>query len=134
MAKNLDEAMRLLDRKRLPADLKKVVGNARTRGIAEARLAAHFGEADRLPPQGDDKDAEIERLRAVAGEQEQEPDPDPEPEANPTEDSDEDDTVEDGEYEGWNKADLKAECENRDLPTSGNKGDLVARLEEDDEA
>jgi len=35
-------------------------------------------------------------------------------------------------YELFTKADLVTECENRGLPTSGNKPDLVARLQEAD--
>lgn len=45
-------------------------------------------------------------------------------------------TVVDGEsddnYDTWGKAELKAELENRELATSGNKGELIARLREDD--
>ena len=39
---------------------------------------------------------------------------------------------EEGGYSEWTKAELEAELENRDLPKSGNKDELVARLEEDD--
>lgn len=37
-------------------------------------------------------------------------------------------------YEVFSKADLIGECEARGLPTSGNKPDLVARLQEADKA
>lgn len=37
-------------------------------------------------------------------------------------------------YELFTKTDLVAECENRGLPVSGNKPDLVARLQEADKA
>jgi hypothetical protein len=43
----------------------------------------------------------------------------------------------DGQYTGYEvftKADLIAECENRGLPVTGNKPDLVARLQEADKA
>ena len=35
-------------------------------------------------------------------------------------------------YEAWSKSELEEELENRDLPKSGNKTELVARLREDD--
>ena len=35
-------------------------------------------------------------------------------------------------YEGMTKAELEAELEARGLPKSGNKDELIARLEEDD--
>ena len=38
----------------------------------------------------------------------------------------------DGGYEDMLKADLEAELEARGLPKSGNKDELIARLEEDD--
>lgn len=37
------------------------------------------------------------------------------------------------DYNDWNLDQLRFELGNRNLPKSGNKGDLVARLEEDDE-
>lgn len=37
------------------------------------------------------------------------------------------------EYDGQTNDELREELEERDLPTDGNKEDLVARLEEDDE-
>jgi SAP domain len=37
-------------------------------------------------------------------------------------------------YYALSKPELQAELENRDLPTTGNKPDLIARLEEDDES
>ena len=37
-------------------------------------------------------------------------------------------------YESWTKDELQAELEKRDLPKSGNKDELIARLEEDDAA
>lgn len=37
-----------------------------------------------------------------------------------------------GGYEGWTKDELAAELEKRGLPKSGNKDELIARLEEDD--
>ena len=37
-----------------------------------------------------------------------------------------------GEYETWLRTDLQDECGRRGLPTSGNKADLVARLEAND--
>lgn len=37
-------------------------------------------------------------------------------------------------YDTWDKAGLRAELENRELPTSGNKAELIARLREDDES
>jgi hypothetical protein len=36
------------------------------------------------------------------------------------------------DYNDWKNATLRNELSNRDLPTSGNKADLVARLQEDD--
>ena len=36
-------------------------------------------------------------------------------------------------YDDWSVDDLRDECENRGLAKSGSKGDLVARLEQDDE-
>lgn len=38
------------------------------------------------------------------------------------------------DYNDWNVATLQEELRNRDLPTSGNKAQLVARLVEDDES
>lgn len=37
-------------------------------------------------------------------------------------------------YEAFTKAELQAECERLGLPTTGNKPDLVARLQEADQA
>ena len=37
-------------------------------------------------------------------------------------------------YESWTKDELQAELSRRDLPTSGNKPELIVRLEEDDGA
>lgn len=37
------------------------------------------------------------------------------------------------DYNDWKVATLREELTNRDLPTSGNKAELVARLVEDDE-
>jgi hypothetical protein len=37
-------------------------------------------------------------------------------------------------YAEWTKDELQAELEKRDLPKSGNKDELIARLEEDDAA
>lgn len=39
---------------------------------------------------------------------------------------------EEGDYSEWTKDELQAELKNRDLPTSGNKDELIARLEEND--
>jgi hypothetical protein len=36
-------------------------------------------------------------------------------------------------YEGWTKDELSAELERRGLPKTGNKDELIARLNEDDE-
>jgi hypothetical protein len=44
------------------------------------------------------------------------------------------DVDEDLGYADLSKDDLKELCEQRDLPVSGTKADLIARLEEDDEA
>lgn len=38
------------------------------------------------------------------------------------------------EYADWTNADLQDELEERGLPKSGNKAELIARLEEDDAA
>ena len=38
------------------------------------------------------------------------------------------------DYESWTKKDLQSELEKRNLPTSGNKDDLVLRLMDDDDA
>lgn len=133
MANNLDEALRLLDRKRLPADLGKVVQGSRTREQAERRLADHFGEEPSVSPQGDPKDDEIAELRAKLAEKNQgtgtsdQSDPDEDDESE-----DEDEEIEAEDYDGWSKADLQAECEERDLPRTGKVADLIARLEEDD--
>lgn len=35
-------------------------------------------------------------------------------------------------YESWTKDELSAELESRGLPKSGNKDELIARLQEDD--
>ena len=35
-------------------------------------------------------------------------------------------------YEGWTKDELSEELEKRGLPKSGNKDELIARLQEDD--
>lgn len=37
-----------------------------------------------------------------------------------------------GGYEGWTKAELQDELEKRGLTKTGNKDELIARLEEDD--
>lgn len=37
-------------------------------------------------------------------------------------------------YAEWTNAELKAELESRELPHSGNKDELIARLTEDDES
>lgn len=37
-------------------------------------------------------------------------------------------------YESWTKDQLSAELESRDLPKTGNKDELIARLEEADSA
>ena len=37
-------------------------------------------------------------------------------------------------YSAWTKDELQAELEKRGLPTSGNKPDLIERLEENDAA
>ncbi|HSE47499.1 MAG TPA: SAP domain-containing protein [Gemmatimonadales bacterium] len=37
-------------------------------------------------------------------------------------------------YESWTKDELQAELEKRDLPKTGNKPELIERLEEDDAA
>jgi SAP domain len=42
--------------------------------------------------------------------------------------------ADEGEYAGKSKEDLEAELEARGLAKSGNKADLIARLQEDDEA
>ena len=36
------------------------------------------------------------------------------------------------DYEGWTKDELSEELEKRGLPKSGNKDELIARLQEDD--
>lgn len=41
---------------------------------------------------------------------------------------------EDDSYENWTVAELKAELKERDLAVDGNKSELIARLEEADEA
>jgi hypothetical protein len=55
------------------------------------------------------------------------------PAAETTPDVDED-SDEDLGYEDLSKDDLKSLLEQRDLPVSGNKAELIARLEEDDAA
>jgi hypothetical protein len=50
-----------------------------------------------------------------------------------SDDSDEDDEEEE-DYSQWSVADLRSELESRELPTGGNKPDLVQRLQEDDES
>lgn len=58
-----------------------------------------------------------------------------EPAPEPVGDDDAVDVDGDGQitgYELFTKADLVAECENRGLPVTGNKPDLVARLQEAD--
>ena len=40
--------------------------------------------------------------------------------------------VGDSDYEGWTKDELSEELEKRGLPKSGNKDELIARLQEDD--
>jgi hypothetical protein len=42
-------------------------------------------------------------------------------------------SYESSSYEGWTKGELEAELESRGLPKTGNKAELVARLQEDDE-
>ena len=42
------------------------------------------------------------------------------------------DAVGSSDYEGWTKDELAAELEKRGLPKSGNKDELIARLQEDD--
>ena len=39
-----------------------------------------------------------------------------------------------GGYDGWTKGELEAELESRGLPKTGNKPELIERLEEDDAA
>lgn len=46
---------------------------------------------------------------------------------------DDEETAEDDGYDGLTNAELQELLKARGLPTSGNKDDLVARLEEDDE-
>jgi len=47
---------------------------------------------------------------------------------------DDDDSVVDSEaYGTWTNAELRAELSNRELAVSGNKAELIARLEESDE-
>lgn len=57
-------------------------------------------------------------------------------ESAPESDEDGDDDGSDGDdgYEDMSVDDLKAELAKRDLPVSGNKAALVARLEEDDDS
>lgn len=43
------------------------------------------------------------------------------------------DAVGDSDYEGWTKDELSEELEKRGLPKSGNKDELISRLQEDDE-
>ena len=54
-----------------------------------------------------------------------------------SDEDDEDDEEPSGEsednYESWDKAALKEELANRELATSGNKAEMIARLREDDE-
>lgn len=49
--------------------------------------------------------------------------------AAPTDDGDGSDAE---DYNTWTVEELKAELKNRELPTTGNKADLVAALEEND--
>ena len=37
-------------------------------------------------------------------------------------------------YEGWTKDELQSELEKRGLPKTGNKDELIVRLQEDDSA
>ena len=39
---------------------------------------------------------------------------------------------EESDYSEWSKDELSAELESRDLPKTGNKAELIARLEESD--
>lgn len=48
------------------------------------------------------------------------------------EEDDEDEVDDSSDYAGWSNKRLRSELEDRDLPTSGKKSELVARLEEDD--
>jgi hypothetical protein len=49
-------------------------------------------------------------------------------------DTDEDEEEETGDYSELSNDELKAELERRGLPKSGNKDELIARLEEDDDS
>lgn len=82
---------------------------------------------------GIDPDAVVVTSRTVTGHE------DTEPAAPPVVESDEDSVDVDGDgqvsgYEVFTKTDLIAECEARGLATSGNKPDLVARLQAADKA
>ena len=48
--------------------------------------------------------------------------------------TDEVEEVAEGDYSTWTVDELKAELSTRELPVSGNKSELITRLEESDEA
>lgn len=59
----------------------------------------------------------------------------PDEEADATNADDEDDEEdEDSDYSEMSNDELRDELKRRDLPVSGNKDELIARLEEDDES
>lgn len=89
---------------------------------------------------GIDPESVVVTSRTVTGHEDAEPavEPDTEP-AAPVVESDEDSVDVDGDgqvsgYEVFTKTDLITECEARGLATSGNKPDLVARLQAADKA
>lgn len=127
MASSLAEALRLMDRKRLPSDLRKVVEGSSNRREAVSRLENYFHDDPDVSPQGADEDDENPENENP----DEQPDEEPEDEI-PAEEPDEGAPEPDDDYDDWSKADLQQECAERDLPTSGNVNTLIARLREDD--
>lgn len=87
-------------------------------GVNPASMGFAVHQEGAIQQQARDRRAKIEETRSSKSEE--------------TSDEDEGDT-ENETYESWTNADLQNELRNRGLDASGNKAELVERLEEDDE-
>lgn len=101
---------------------------------AVARLTELASEAE-LDPDDYDTWVELSQALGEADPPEEEEEAEDESEEEESEDEEESEEEEDDvpPYSEWSLADLRGELENRGLDTTGKKGELVVRLEADDE-
>lgn len=101
-------------------------------GDVMAKITRHGGASDNTVPE---PEAEAEAVEAPAPETEEPPAAAPEPEPVRDEAGEPEQPAADvPEYGDWTVEQLKEQLAERDLPKSGKRDDLVARLVEDDTA